>query len=130
VDNSRPAKYKQPVSNKRGSQVVQTITFQDFVDAFRARGRENQFSYDALRLIWDHLEEVDPDGELDVIAICCDFVEMSTTECMEQYPDIPSVAEFDGDYDQDEQDVFVQDYLEDRTTYLGMGNDGHVFLQF
>jgi len=110
--------------------VVQTITFQDFVDAFRARGRENQFSYDALRLIWDHLEEVDPDGELDVIAICCDFVEMSTTECMEQYPDIPSVAEFDGDYDQDEQDVFVQDYLEDRTTYLGMGNDGHVFLQF
>jgi hypothetical protein len=110
--------------------VVQTLTFQDFVDAFRARGREKQFSYDALRLIWDYLEDVDPEGELDVVAICCEWVEMSTSECVEQYPDIPSVAEFDGDCDLEEQDNFIECYLRDNTVYLGTSNDGHVFLQF
>ena len=110
--------------------MVQTITFQDFVDAFRARGRQDQFSYDALRLIFDWYEENDPEYDLDIIDICCSWTEMSTTECMEQYPNIPSVAEFDGDYDQDEQDEFIEGYLGERTTYLGMGNDGHVFLQF
>ena len=110
--------------------MIQTLTFQDFVDAFRKAGREDQFSYEALRLIWDWYEETDPQFELDVIGICCDFVEMDTLECMEQYPDIPSVIEFDGDFDQDEQDMFVKDYLEDRTTYLGGTGEGHVFVQF
>jgi hypothetical protein len=109
--------------------VVQTLTFQDFVDAFRKAGRKGQFSYDALRLIWDYLEDVDPEGELDVVAICCEWVEMTTSECMDQYPDIPSVAEFDGDCDLEEQDNFIEGYLRDNTVYLGCA-EGHVFLQF
>jgi hypothetical protein len=55
--------------------MYQTVNFSAFVDAFRAQGREDQFSYEAKRLMFDHLEEVDPDHELDVIAICCAYSE-------------------------------------------------------
>lgn len=110
--------------------MVQTITFQDFVDAFRARGRQEQFSYEALRLIFDWYEENDPEYNLDIIDICCTWTEMETLECMAQYPNIKSVIEFDGDFDDEEQDAFVQDYLEDRTTYLGKATDGHVFIHY
>jgi hypothetical protein len=43
-----------------------------FRDAFRAAGRQDQFSYEALGLLFDYLEDVHPDYELDVIGLCCD----------------------------------------------------------
>ena len=52
----------------------QTITLEMFKEEFKAI-RPNQFSSEALELIYDFFEEVDPDFELDVIAICCDFTE-------------------------------------------------------
>jgi hypothetical protein len=55
--------------------MYQTINFGGFCDAFRAQGREDQFSYEAKRMLFDHLEEVDPDHELDVIALCCAYAE-------------------------------------------------------
>ena len=48
-------------------------------------GRENQFSYDALGLLFDYFDEVDPDMELDVIAICCDYAEDTTARIAESY---------------------------------------------
>lgn len=53
----------------------QDITFSDFTASFHRMGRDDQFSYEALRLLYDFLEEVQPDYELDVIALCCDFTE-------------------------------------------------------
>ena len=51
------------------------ITFSAFCDAFRDMGRNDQFSYAAKRALFDFLEEVAPDMELDVIALCCDYCE-------------------------------------------------------
>ena len=55
--------------------MYQTITPSAFRDAFRAAGRADQFSYHALGMLFDYFDDVDPDHELDVIAICCAFSE-------------------------------------------------------
>jgi hypothetical protein len=56
-----------------------------FRDAFRAMGRADNFSYEGMELLFDHLEEIDPDMELDVIAICCDYSEDSPEGVIEAY---------------------------------------------
>ena len=58
----------------------QSVNVYQFRDAFRACGRESQFSYDALGQLYDWLEEFYADADsgeydLDVIALCCDFSE-------------------------------------------------------
>lgn len=55
----------------------QTINKAQFRDAFRAAERGDQFSYDALGMLFDYFDDVDPNHELDVIAICCAFAEDS-----------------------------------------------------
>lgn len=58
------------------------VTHYSFVEAFRACGRENQFSYPALCALFEHLERVEEDTdtelELDPIAICCEWAEYPT----------------------------------------------------
>lgn len=50
-----------------------------FVDSFRACGRESQFSVPARRALFDHFENIeewtDTEITLDPIGICCDFAE-------------------------------------------------------
>jgi hypothetical protein len=53
--------------------------------------RGNQFSYEGLELIYDHLEEWYPDMELDVIAICCDFSQCSLREFKDSFPAIEGI---------------------------------------
>lgn len=103
------------------------VTLSDFRDAFRSNGRKDQFSYDGLRVIFDYMEELeDSIGEsieLDVVAICCDYAEMTPEEVIEAYS-IPYDAATDDLWDT------VRDYLEDRTSILGETNDTFVFAQF
>ena len=63
----------------------QTINLYQFRDAFQRMDRANQFSYEGLELIYDYLEECSPDFDLDVIAICCDFCEMTELEIRSSY---------------------------------------------
>ena len=37
----------------------QTINFSAFMDAFRAHDRHDQFSYQALRALFDYIEELE-----------------------------------------------------------------------
>jgi hypothetical protein len=50
-----------------------------FVEAFRHAGRESQFSVNARRALFAHLEEYERETcfelELDPIGICCEFAE-------------------------------------------------------
>ena len=61
-----------------------TVNYNDFVDAFRRFDRANQFSRAGLRALFDHIEELEEstgeEYELDVIALCVDFMEFSTAE--------------------------------------------------
>ena len=65
--------------------MIQTINLHDFRQAFSNMDRGSQFSYEGLELIYDYLEECSPDFDLDVIAICCDFEEMTPEEVMSAY---------------------------------------------
>jgi len=71
-----------------------TLTKPIFRDEFRRAGRADQFSYDALGLLFDYFEDCDPDMEIDVIEICCEFAEDTIENIAEFYDfDVESVAE-------------------------------------
>jgi len=62
--------------------MIERLTFGMFCDRFHSMGRGDQFTYEGLRLLWDHIEELEQDQggdiELDVIALCCDWTEYPT----------------------------------------------------
>ena len=108
----------------------QSVNFYQFVEAFRAAGRENQFSREALSGIFDYIESYEEDSgeeiELDVIAICCEWSEESPKEIAESY-DI-DISECD-----DEEDIerTVMDYLDYHTSGgILLDNGNIVYVQF
>lgn len=77
--------------------MLQYIYFDDFVDAFRCRGRLNHFSEKGLYALYNYLEDVDANMHLDVIGLCCDFDELSYEELGDSIdPSLEIVAEFSG----------------------------------
>jgi hypothetical protein len=60
--------------------MIQKISQSEFIDCFQRSGRGEQFSYSGLCTLYDWLEESDPDYELDVIGLCCDFTEYENLE--------------------------------------------------
>ena len=106
----------------------QTVNFSDFVDSFRNHGREDQFSYQALRVLFDFLEELESDtgteSELDVIGLCCDFNEDTWQDIAENY----SIA-LDAMNDDDGQ-MLVLDYLNENTMVAGTTDGSIVYSAF
>ena len=99
-----------------------------FRDEFRQCGRADQFSYEALGLLFDYFEEIDPDYDLDVIAICCEFSEDDAGEIARQYGlEFSSVDEGDTDGERE----FVLSYLSQETSVVGVTSRGTiVYAQF
>jgi hypothetical protein len=96
----------------------QTINFSDFVDAFRAYDRYDQFGYQALMVIFEYLEEMEESTgeelELDVVAICCDYATDNWHDIAVNYS-----IEIDENENEDEQKQRVIDYLNENTVVLG-----------
>ena len=90
-------------------------TASQFRDAFHHAGRAEQFSYEALGLLFDYLEEIDPDAELDVVSICCEYSESTLAEIMESF----SL----------ENEDMVVDYLADNGRYIGTTDTGSIVYQ-
>ena len=110
--------------------IVQTITSaSQFADMFKQSSRANQFSYEALEAIYEYLEDYSRDTgenvELDVVAICCEWYEMTWQEVAEQYNvDLTDVA------DEDKADA-VYDFLVDESAgAYRVGDDSFVFVAF
>ena len=107
-----------------------TVSLYDFRDAFVRAGRKDQFSYDALEIIYDYIRDQEQDlgeeFELDVIGLCCDIAEQSPNDIATDYS-------IDTSECQDETEVFetVLDYLHDQTTVLGtLENLDIIYVQF
>lgn len=66
----------------------QTINYRQFEQAFKDYGREKQF-LTGLRHLFDYLQDYEDDTgeelELDVIALCCDYVEDSLENVLKEY---------------------------------------------
>ena len=96
--------------------MIKAINFNDFVDEFEAI-RPDNFSYEGLKLLFEHLEELEM-YELDAIALCCEFTEYEGFDELEDYYG-ESVGIDRDDYDDDLD--YVEDFLEElmnRTTVL------------
>ena len=106
----------------------QTITSHKFHCAFEEL-RTEQFSYEALHLLFDYFESIEEDGgeeiELDVIAICCEYSESSVQYIISDYS--IDVSDCDGE---DEIKEAVIQYLAEHTRYLGYTDIGLVYQQF
>jgi hypothetical protein len=97
----------------------QTISERQFIDAFDAMNRGNNFSYEGRRALYEYLEQYEEDAgqeiELDVIAICCDYSEYE------------SLKEFQKDYSEDY--MTIED-IEKKTTVIRIDEDKFIIQQF
>ena len=98
----------------------ETIDLSDFRERFKRCGRGKQFSYEGLEALFNYLEEVeaenDEEMELDVIGLCCEFVE---------YDDMK-------EFQYDHGDLFeTRECIEEVTMYIPIGEtDRFIIAQF
>lgn len=96
-----------------------------FRDQFHRADRGEQFSYEALGLLFDYFEEGSPEMELDVIAICCEYREASPIEIARDY-----ALDWE-DTDEDGSAEAVLSYVNDNTMVVGVTAAGYiVFAEF
>ena len=90
-----------------------TVDQSTFVRQFEAYGRADQFSYEALEALFEYYDELE-DFELDVIAICCDWIEYEDMqEAIEAFWDyeaelnerLPEECQADYEYDEEDEDM-------------------------
>ena len=100
----------------------QTVNIHTFREAFNSMGRGDQFSYDGLALLFDYLEEIElgdtEEMELDVIAVCCDYTEVSVENIAAMY----NVEPIEGET----LDYAVVDFLQDAGAYVGTTETGTI----
>ena len=74
-----------------------TINFSQFCDAFYDMGRENAFSYQGKKALFEYLEELSEDCgtevELDVVALCCEYSEYSEFKEVKETYDIENLED-------------------------------------
>lgn len=109
--------------------IVDTITSaSQFRDCFHKAGRGNQFSYNGLAILFEHLdqlsEELDEPWEMDVIAICCDYAEDTAESIASDYD-----LDIDGLDDGEINDAVIA-MLEDNGAYVGSTDESIVYRQF
>jgi hypothetical protein len=106
--------------------IIQTIdNASQFRDQFRQCGRVDQFSYEALGLLFDYLNECGSDVELDVIGICCEFSEDMPESIADNYS-----IDIEGLNEGEAKDT-VLDFLERHTSVVGETSSGaFVYVQF
>jgi hypothetical protein len=103
-----------------------TVTESVFVDHFKSI-RPDNFTRTALAAMFDYFEEIDPDMELDVIAICCDYSEYSSA--------VEAATEYGWDKpedvtDEDDLNEAALEWLNERTSVIDMDGDGVVIAGF
>jgi hypothetical protein len=92
-------------------------TASQFRSHFAAMLRVHQFSYEALNLLYEFLEENIEGYELDVIALCCEYAEDTERGIAEAY----------GLHEDDD----VVAYLEKHTQVVGVTDSGTIlYAQF
>lgn len=104
------------------------VYFDDFRHAFNAI-RPNNFSHEALKLLFDYVEEYENDSgeeiELDIIDLCCNFTEDYFQNIADQYG-------FDlSKYESNKTKIdAIVDYLSDQGVYVGEVGECIVYRNF
>ncbi|MCH2473645.1 MAG: hypothetical protein MK217_05225 [Gammaproteobacteria bacterium] len=108
----------------------QAVNQYQFEQAFRDCGRfggdNDNFSYEALKLLFEWFEQYEEDCgtevELDPIAICCDFAELTYSEIARDYDcdDVLMILQREQENIEDIEPEAVAEFLNERTLYVGM----------
>ena len=99
--------------------MIQTLRLSDFTNAFRNSDRADQFSYEALTILFDYFEEYDSQMEFDMIAICCEWAE-DTPENIAAAYDIDICISAENTMQN------VLEYLNDHTQVAGVTDAGTI----
>jgi hypothetical protein len=118
--------------------MYQTVSESDFHDAFHYVRREENFSYEGRKALFNYLEEYEENGgeeiELDAIALCCDFAEFDDVpdfidnygalkdewlECLE-----------DACHDGQEASKAFMDILQEHTFVISVNYEGFIIQRF
>ena len=100
-----------------------TVYVNDFIDAFK-KLRPDNFSHEGLVLLFDYLESLDEEMELDVIAICCEWSQLTFDEFLQEY-------ELEEGEDEDEElKERIENCLRENTSIAGFTHDSVVFAQY
>ena len=95
-----------------------TVSLHDFREAFRTASRTDNFSYEGLELLFEHLEQYEEDAgeelELDVVALCCDYYEQDAAGIADDYD-----LELPDDADEEETAEAIAEQLADMTSVVG-----------
>ena len=98
-----------------------TVGKNQFLEAFRVMGRQNQFTRPALEALFDALEQMEQDTgqemEMDVIGLCCDFTEYGSPQ--------EAVAEYGEDIQ--DRDTAIE-WLNERTWVIEIEDKYGVFI--
>ena len=89
-------------------------------DEFRRFDRQNTFSYEGMELLYDFLENLGEDIELDVISLCCDYSEETAEDIAQNYS-----IDVEGLDDGEMLDT-VLSYLEQNTILIGKTDSGSI----
>lgn len=102
-----------------------TVTNSIFHDAFVRYDRATQFSYDALDALFDYYDqEAGEDAELDVIAICCDWNEVTEYGLIDEYGYMIDLEDYEDDFDRNQA---ILEALNDETYVIDC--DGSYLVQ-
>lgn len=108
--------------------MIQTINQSQFRDAFQSI-RPDNFTYEGLTVLFDYLEQYENDTgeplELDVIALCCDYSEMTATEFATDYG-------YDDEFEADQKITLddAEKYLNDHSIVVGRTDNTIIFANF
>jgi hypothetical protein len=106
-----------------------TVSRYDFERAFVDADRKENFSYEALGLLFDYFEsyeeETGQEIELDVIAICCEYSEDTPEGIANNYWSVDDLTQ-----DEEELRDQVREYLEANTSIVGETATGFVYACF
>jgi len=117
----------------------QSINVYQFRNAFRDMGRNDNFSYDGLGVLFEYFEDLGEDIgeeiELDVIAICCDYSEMTYDEVVNDYIASGSHIYNQDVYDdiadaEDDRDEIILEWLQENTTVMVVDDDTIIIQAF
>jgi hypothetical protein len=107
-----------------------TINQRDFNDAFLQMERNDNFSYEGKKALFEWLEFFEQDTgeqiELDVVSLCCDFTEYATAlKAVENY----SSFEIDNELNEKEKEKEALDFLENNTSVINF-SEGIIIQNF
>lgn len=107
---------------------TQITNSHQFAEAFRRFGRGEQFTSSGFSVLFKYLEESEQDIELDVIALCCDYMESSVEELINEHEIDVEGLNLEEDYD--DIKYLVEEYLQERTTVIGTTSTTTVYAAF